>query len=85
MKNQDLEQQEYQTRIRFFKTDFTGKLHVPTKANFHPYLFIGTQEEYDFICKEYLTGKEDEFKIIGVHVFDTKEEYWKEYGNLISA
>jgi len=71
------EQQEYQTRIFYFKTDYTGKMHIPSKANFHPNLFKGTQEEYDDICKEYLYGKEDEFKVIGTHRFDTIEEYNK--------
>jgi hypothetical protein len=75
-------QQEYQTRIFFFKTDFKGTLHVPTIAKFHPNLFKGTQEQYDNICTEYLYGKEDEFKIIGIHRFDTIEEYNKTFNKL---
>jgi len=70
-------QQEYQTRVFYFKTDFKGTIHYPTNINFNHNLFVGTQEEYDNICKEYLYGKEDEFKIIGVHRFDTYKEFRK--------
>lgn len=78
-KELELEQQEYETRVLFFKTDFKGTLHVPAEANFHPHIFKGTRKEYDAICEKYLYGKEDEFKITGVHTFDTLEELSKTY------
>ena len=39
---------------------------------------------YESLTKsqKYLYGKEDEFKIIGVHTFDTYEDYLKTYKNL---
>ena len=74
--------EEYSTKVKFIKTDFEGKMHVPAETNFHPNLFKGTEKEYDSIVEKYLTGKDDEFKIIGYHTFDTYEEYIKEYKNL---
>ena len=79
LRDELLYQQEYETRVLYFKTDYKGSMHVPTEANFHPNLFKGTQKEYDQICEKYLYGKEDEFKIIGVHTFNTLEEYNKKY------
>ncbi len=80
-KQEELEfQEEYETRVKYFKTDYSGHFWCPTGANFHPNLFKGTQKEYDDICKKYLYGHEDEFKIIGEHSFDTLEEYNKVYG-----
>ena len=66
----------------YFKTDYKGSMNIPANINFHPNLFKGTQEEYYAICKKYLYGKEDEFKIIGVHTFDNYEDYLKTYKNL---
>ena len=77
-----LEQQEYETRVKFFKTDYRGSFNCPASINFHPNLFKGTQKEYDDICKKYLYGKEDEFKITGEHSFNTYEEYLQTYKNL---
>lgn len=71
---------EYTTRILYFKTDYTGTMWCPTKANFHPNLFKGTQQQYDEIFEKYLMGHEDEFKVIGVHKFDTLEEYNEAFG-----
>jgi hypothetical protein len=82
MSDLELHQQEYQTRVKYFKTDYRGNMNVPTEANFHPNLFKGTQEEFEDICRKYLDGKEDEFKIIGIHTFDTYEDYLKTYKNL---
>ena len=66
----------------YFKTDFKGKIHLPTTVNFHPNIFKGTQKEYDEIYSKYLFGKEDEFKVIGTHKFDTYEDYLKVYKHL---
>jgi len=75
-------QQEYETRVYYWKIDFTGSLHVPTNVNFHPSLFIGTQSAYDKIYDNYLKGREDEFKIVGEHKFDTIEDYNKKFKNI---
>ena len=85
IKEEGLYQQEYETRVVYIKTDFKGKMTIPTEANFHPYLFVGTRKEYDYIIDKYLRGYEDEFKIIGEHCFNTYEEYLKVFGNLISG
>lgn len=77
MTEEDEEQFEYESRALYFVTEYKGSMHVPAKANFHPNLFKGTQQEYDYIYDKYLTGKEDEFKIIGIHTFKTYEDYKK--------
>ena len=69
-------------KIKYWKTDFKGKIHVPTIANFHPNLFVGTEKEYNDIYDKYLEGREDEFKVIGCHSFDTWEEYLKIFKHL---
>jgi len=79
LKEVEAAEQEYTTRILYFKTDFKGSLHVPNNIGFHPNLFVGTQKEYDEIYNNYLTGKEDEFKIIGVNTFNSLEDYNKKY------
>ncbi len=76
------EQQEYETRVFYWKIDFSGSLHVPTNINFHPSLFIGSQSDYDKIYNNYLKGREDEFKITGEHKFDTLEDYNKKFKNI---
>lgn len=73
------ENEEYHTRVFHWKVDFTGKLHVPTSSGFHPNHFVGTQAEYDKIWTYHLQGREDEFKIIGEHKFDSSEELEKVY------
>ena len=75
-------EQEYKERTYYWKIDFKGSLHVPTRINFNPSFFVGTQQEYDVIYTNYLKGKEDEFKIIGEHKFDTLEDYNKKFGNM---
>ena len=67
----------------YFKTDFNGRMHLPTNIKFHPNLFKGTQDQYNNICEKYLFGKEDEFKVIGTHKFDTYEDYLKVYKHLV--
>jgi hypothetical protein len=68
-------------KIKYFKTDYKGRIHVPSNIGFHPNLFKGTQAEYDEIYDKYLKGREDEFKIIGVHVFDSYDDYLKKFKN----
>jgi len=70
---------EYFNRKFHWKIDYTGKLHVPTKIKFHPNHSHLTEFELDSIIVNYLRGKEDEFKIIGVHKFDTAVELNKKY------
>lgn len=79
LKEVEAVEQEYTTRILYFKTDFKGSLHVPTNIGFNPNLFVGTQKEFDEIYNNYLTGKEDEFKIIGINCFNSLEEYENSY------
>ena len=85
MKEEGLYQQEYETRVMYMKIDFKGKMHIPCEANFHPHLFVGTMKEYDYIFDKFLRGREDEFKVIGIHSFDTYCEYYKKFGKLISG
>ena len=66
-------------KIKYWKTDFKGKMHVKSITGFHPNLFKGTEEEYNDIYENHLKGREDEFKVIGVHCFDTWEEYLKKF------
>ena len=82
---------EYTTRILYMKIDYKGSMGIPTKmkldccetkVNFHPNLFIGTEQQYEEIWDKYLRGREDEFKVIGRHTFDTYEEYKKAYPKL---
>ena len=66
-------------KIKYWKTDYKGTMHVPTKSGFHPNLFKGTEKEYNDIYDKYLKGREDEFKVTGIHSFDTWEEYIEKY------
>lgn len=76
---QNEQDDEYHNRVCYFKTDFKGGLHVPTEIDFHPYLWVGTQKQYDDIYDKYLVGKEGEFKVIGIHKFNTMDEYVAKY------
>ena len=70
---------EYFNRKFHWKIDFTGNLHVPSSTGFHPNHFHATEFELDSIIVRHLRGKEDEFKITGVHRFDTAVELNKKY------
>ena len=70
---------EYFNRKFHWKIDFTGNLHVPSSTGFHPNHFHATEFELDKIIVNHLRGKEDEFKITGVHRFDTAVELNKKY------
>ena len=76
-------EEEYNTKIKFFKTDYIGKMHIPTNVKFHPNLFQGTEKEYSDMITKHFQGKEDEFKITGSHSFYTFCEYNKIYNKLL--
>tara|TARA_R100000541_G_scaffold50751_1_gene58048 strand:- start:444 stop:710 length:267 start_codon:yes stop_codon:yes gene_type:complete len=59
----------------YYKTDYKGCMPSIDGHRFHPWIFYATQKEYDEIYDNYLSRREDEFKIIGVHKFETYEEF----------
>lgn len=63
---------------RYYRTFYRGTMPSIRGHRFHPWLFKGTEEEYQEIMKE-LGGREDEYKITGRLSFDTYEEYCKEF------
>ena len=63
---------------RYYLTHFRGTMPSIRGHNFHPWLFVGTEEEYHW-CIDQLQGQEDEFKITGWDKFDTLEEYKEAY------
>lgn len=79
LKKENENSQEYFERIFHWKFDFKGSLHVPVSINFNPNHWVGTQFEYDKIYMNHLQGKEDEFKIIGEHQFDSFEDLEKNF------
>lgn len=78
----DADQEEYFTRVFYWKIDYRGTMTLPTHLNFHPNLWKGTQKEYDEIYDKYLKGREDCFKIVDTHKFDSLDQYNKSYKNL---
>lgn len=75
----ELEQQEYEQRKYYWVIHYSGNIHLPTKLCFHPHGWCGTKKEFDYIYDNYLTGKEDEFKIIGWETYDTFDEMENRY------
>ena len=66
--------------IKYFRTDFSGgKWCADAGSNFHPYCFIGTQDEYDQVTAYYYRGDQNG-KIIGIHSFDTMQEFNSRFG-----
>ena len=63
---------------RYFRTFYKGTIPSIRGHRFHPWLFKGTNEEYNKIIDE-LDGREDEYKITGWLSFDTYEDYCKEF------
>ena len=63
---------------KYWKVDYRGQMPSIEGHRFHPELFYGTAEEMDNIL-DLLDGREDEFKIIGIHSFETYEDYEKIY------
>jgi hypothetical protein len=63
---------------KYWKVDYRGVMPSIRGHRFHPNLFHATEEEMDKIL-DMLYGREDEYKIIGVHSFDTIEEYNKKF------
>ena len=62
---------------KYFRVEYTGSMPTIRGHRFHPWLFKGTQNEMDDILDYHLNGREDEFKIMAVHSFDTLEEFNK--------
>ena len=62
---------------KYFRVEYTGSMPTIRGHRFHPWLFHGTQNEMDDILEDHLSGREDEFKIMAVHSFDTLEEFNK--------
>lgn len=74
-----LEQEEYETRVLYFKTDFKNGKYISSMENgFSATSFKGTQKEYDEATKMY--QNHDNGKIIGTHSYATKEELMKANG-----
>lgn len=63
---------------KYWKVDYKGCMPSIKGHRFHPNLFYATREEMDKVLEK-LYGREDEYKIIGIHSFDTMEEYDKAF------
>ena len=63
---------------RYYKIDYRGQMPSIQGHRFHPWLFVGTEEEFNW-CIDQLSGREDEFKIHGWNSYDTYEEYCREF------
>lgn len=64
---------EYFNRKFHWRVDFTGTMNVPANISFRPNHSHLTEFELDSIIVKYLRGKEDEFKIVGIHKMEFPE------------
>ena len=63
---------------KYWKVDYKGCMPSIQGSFFHPNLFWATEEEMDEVLEK-LSGREDEFKIVGIHSFNTYAEYEKKF------
>ena len=59
---------------KYYRVEFKGTMPSIQGITFHPNFFHGTEGEFNDIYNQ-LQGREDEFKILAVHSFDTLSEY----------
>lgn len=70
-----LQQQEYETRVKVWTTDFKDNTYLaPFNTNFAAAKFVGTEKEYDEATKMY--DNHDNGKIIGIQSYTLEE--WDE-------
>ena len=63
---------------KYWKIDYRGVMPSIQGHRFHPNLFYATEEEMNDILRK-IGGREDEFKVIGIHSFETYADYEKIY------
>ena len=74
------QEQEYCQRELYFYTQFKGRwCNHPTYRNFHPWLWIGTEKDYNELCEFYNNNANG--KIIGSFSYKTFEEYQLSHPN----
>ena len=72
IQDEEAHNEEYHTRIKYFHTDIKGSVVLP--KDFHAWLFIGTEKEYDAKIKE-LNSMQQDGKVIGEFMYDTYQEW----------
>lgn len=72
-----MKSKEYAETIKYFHTDIKGSVVLPKE--FHAWLFVGTQKEYDNKIN-ILESMNQDGKVIGTFSYNNFEDWNKKYG-----